>query len=373
MEVHEPNCVKVDSDCTDNFVPCVVPCPTECNEMALITKEYLAKFLETDRDLKYGEDSSSRITEVHEPNSDCTEVIMLQGATNNLHESEHSGPPKSNETALFTKEDLEGDCPDRDLKCVEESSARIVEVHEPNCVKTEVIFQGTTNYLRESEQSVVPCPKKCNETALFTKEDLTKHLENDCPNINRQLHFQAALDSVNSINSTVLNKQESMTFKVTEFTTKMNTNAIFYSPTFYSSQNGYHFQVAVYANGLYDGLGKFVSIYLYLIKGRCDEKLNWPMVANVRFEILNQIQDNGHHMKNMYIRAKDNMVVDKSMGYSRFLHHSLLRFKSVSSLKKNRKGRKCHEQRQRKYLKDKDNSLVFRVSIVDKDWLNCTV
>ena len=285
-------------------------------------------------------------------------------------------PKKSKKKILFTKKDLakhlENDCPDRDLECEEEGSC--THVHESNCDKkltiacpnsdcTEVVaLQDAKKHLEECDYSEIQCKyQKLGCSTKLPRKDILSHEEND------QLHLRMAL---NSINSTVLNKQESMTFKVTEFTTKKDSNAVFYSPTFYSSQNGYHFQVAVYANGLCDGVGEFVSIYLYLIKGRCDEKLNWPMVANVWFEILNQTQDSDHHRQKMSITVKDNMVVGENMGYSRFIHHSQLDLELVAGFRKTRK--KCHKQYQKKYLKD-DNSLVFRVSVVDKDWLNCTV
>lgn len=266
---------------------------------------------------------------------------------------------------------LENDCPNRDFKCshceVEGPYAHMVDVHEPQCIKrtvtcpntdcTEVMaHQVTRKHLQECDYSKVPC--KFQKLGCYTRvarKDIVSHEEDD------KLHLRMALDVVNS---TILNKHESMTFKVTEFTTKKDTNAVFYSPTFYSSSNGYHFKVAVYPNGLCDGMDEYVSVYLYVIKGKCDDKLNWPLVANVTFEVLNQIENQDHHKKKMSIQVEDNMVVGENMGYSIFIHHSHLEY--VSSHKKCRK--------QHRYLKD--NSLFFRVSIdmpTENPWLDCTV
>ncbi len=64
-----------------------------------------------------------------------------------------------------------------------------------------------------------------------------------------------------------------MIFKITDFQKRKDNNDRFYSPSFYTSPNGYHMRIRVDANGYGEGEGSHVSVYVFLLKGEHDDEL----------------------------------------------------------------------------------------------------
>ena len=183
-----------------------------------------------------------------------------------------------------------------------------------------------------------------------------------------KLHFHIALDKVVSleeeittIKNTIKDKEITylLTFKLNEFQKKKDNNdEYFFSTTFYSSPNGYHMQVQVYANGYAAGRGTHVSVLVHMLQGGHDAELKWPFIGNVTIQILNQLEDRNHHERIVHIK-ETNMVVGENWGCHEFIPHSKLANDPVKNTQ---------------YLKD--NTLYFRVSVDipdHKPWLECTV
>ena len=67
-----------------------------------------------------------------------------------------------------------------------------------------------------------------------------------------------------------------------------------YSHPFYSSPGGYKLCLSVYANGYDDGKGTHISVFVYLMKGKNDYKLQWPFEHSVTYGILNWKRNDNH-------------------------------------------------------------------------------
>ena len=147
-----------------------------------------------------------------------------------------------------------------------------------------------------------------------------------------------------------------MTFKLTDCYHKVENDEEFKSPSFYTSPEGYHMSVIVYANGNGRGRGTHVSVFVYIVEGKNDSKLKWPFIGNVKIELLNQLEDDSHHIKTVAFKVAQ---VGSSVGYCWFIPHSKLNHNPSNNTQ---------------YLKD--DTLYFRVSVEvpdHKPWLEYTV
>ena len=146
-----------------------------------------------------------------------------------------------------------------------------------------------------------------------------------------------------------------MTFKLTDYQHKVENDKDFMSPSFYTSPEGYHMSIKVDANGNSVGKGTHVSVYVHILEGSNDSKLKWPFIGSVKIELLNQLEDDNHHIKTVPFKMEQNKQVGSSLGYCWFIPHSELYHNPSNSTQ---------------YLKD--DTLYFRVSVKAPDhkpWL----
>ncbi len=102
-----------------------------------------------------------------------------------------------------------------------------------------------------------------------------------------------------------------------------------------------------------------MSVYAQVIEGEYDDKLNWPFVGIIKFELLNQLEDRNHYYEALKLTPRHNINVGDDRGYSEYIPHSEL-------------SRNCYYCTE--YLKD--DTLYFRIfaKVPDhKPWLECTV
>ena len=78
------------------------------------------------------------------------------------------------------------------------------------------------------------------------------------------------------------------------FSVYKRTNATWWSQPFYTSVNGYKLQLSVDVNGIGSGAGTHLSLYVRLMKGDNDDKLSFPLNANITVQILNILSDSNH-------------------------------------------------------------------------------
>ena len=278
---------------------------------------------------------------------------------------------------------LKNDCPNRDDKCeycgMKGTYVNIREVHDKICekkilpcfnveCKKEVRREDMDKHVNDyCEYTMVPCKYEsigCSKRMI--RRDIKEHEEDD-----DKAHLHMALDVLKDkmvpvvTNDTlvpVLKHGTSMTFKLVNFTSKKDNNAIFFSPSFYSSPGGYHLAIRVDANGSSDGKGTHVSMFCAVKKGRYDEELKWPFNGKITFTLLNQIQNDKHHAKFVTVKPPHDKYMrpgGTAWGKPQFILHSDL----------------AHDpENETQYLKD--DTLYFKVLVKPaehKPWLECTV
>ena len=156
----------------------------------------------------------------------------------------------------------------------------------------------------------------------------------------------------------VLSREEKFIFKLPHYVIMKEKNEMFFSEPFYTHSSGYKMCIVIDSSGCGGGKNTHVSVFKKILAGRYDNQLHWPLLGTVTCELLNQIEDNNHHRKDITFIASSDMRVGGSFGYSKFLPHSSLGHNPATNTK---------------YLMD--GSLYFRVSVkVDnhKPWLVCT-
>ena len=135
---------------------------------------------------------------------------------------------------------------------------------------------------------------------------------------------------------------------------------IWHSNSFFAFQEGYEMRLGVSAAGSNDGEGTHVSVYLHLMKGPHDDKLeqsgHWPLRGAFTIELLNQLSDNNHHShlirfhhyfcSECTIRVLKGFMATKGLGTSQFISHKTL-------LHHNNSGYRIND------------SLMFRISYED--------
>ena len=167
---------------------------------------------------------------------------------------------------------------------------------------------------------------------------------------------KATVDSIRTIdNYKALKNNESVIFEITNFKACKASELYVDSNSFYSHPGGYKMCIRIYPNGDKGGKGSHVSVSTVLIEGCYDNKLHWPFLGTVTFELLNQLEDNNHHRMVMSHHASEDRRVGSCRGNSKFLPHSSLGHKPATNTQ---------------YLLD--DTLYFRVSVkVDshKPWL----
>ena len=284
-----------------------------------------------------------------------------------------------NEIKYFMRKDrdkhLKRECPFRDYKCehcgMKGMYEDITQVHDKTCKKKIVPCPNlacpetiqrrmTKRHLEECDYSEIPCKyRKIGCGVKMMRKDMPKHEDDE-----DKLHLHKALDKVIELttfkdsvveNLTTLREDGSWTFKMEEFQF-MKDNERSSSSSFYSSPNGYHMQVKVYANGVGDGKGTHVSVCVHMLEGKHDAKLKWPFTGSVSIQLLNQLKDKNHYEKTLYLKKASGIGKKK-----KYIPHGELAYDMLMNTQ---------------FLKK--NTLYFRVSVsVDVDmpdnkpWLEC--
>ena len=244
--------------------------------------------------------------------------------------------------------------------------ADITQVHDNTCEKkkipctntecTETSERGKMKWHLDNvcEYTIIPCKYKnigCN--VEIQRKALKAHEDED------SIHLHLAMNTVvKLIETETLRNEQSIVFKLIDYKEKKENNEEFTSPSFYTSPEGYHMAISVYVNGYGHGKGTHVSIFVEILKGKFDAKLTWPFTGNFKIELLNQLADKNHQVKEITFETEDNARVGDDWGYSAFIPHSDLSHNPSNNTQ---------------YLKE--DTLYFRVSVKPEDrkpWLECT-
>ena len=95
--------------------------------------------------------------------------------------------------------------------------------------------------------------------------------------------------------------------------------------------------LVVYANGVGDGAGTHVSVYVYLMRGEHDDKLTWPFRGDITIQLVNQNRAQNHFESIVHVtnengaadNEKSGRVISRerakySFGYRTFISHAKL-------------------------------------------------
>lgn len=94
---------------------------------------------------------------------------------------------------------------------------------------------------------------------------------------------------------TYITEAPPFTIAVDRFEQLKKSDSAFTSRPFYTHPRGYRMCIKVWANGLLDGKGSYVSVACHLLKGERDDQLKWPFCGNVHLRLMNQRGDQHHY------------------------------------------------------------------------------
>ena len=266
---------------------------------------------------------------------------------------------------------LKAKCPNRIHTC------KLCKVTGPHVYMTE-------DHDKVCEKKVVPCPRTKSGCSVRTQRDKIKqHLKFKCNYIEhccefesigcmariyrtevethtreaREKHIDLAMDALSfrERQHKTLSHGEAFVFKVSGYCEKKTKGEIFYSQAFYTHPDGYKMCVRVDFSRDGDIRGNHLSVFILILQGQNDVKLRWPFQGSVKYELLNQLEDDNHHTKVSRFTDTDKLDIANMKGYPSFLPHALLLHNFIKKTE---------------YLRD--DTLYFRVSVkVDnlKPWL----
>lgn len=178
----------------------------------------------------------------------------------------------------------------------------------------------------------VECPNNCHieqsilAMGVFKQSHLQKHLEQECS--------QRVVTSSKQSETHFANKQASIfpvTATLTSFSACKAQNVVWFSPPFLTTKEGYKLQLRVYPNGFGSAVGTHVSVFVCIVHGEHDEKLQWPLKAEMVVDILNWRGDEGHHSKKVYFlgdglcnEVKKSYLSPFGTGHAEFISHATL-------------------------------------------------
>ena len=112
-------------------------------------------------------------------------------------------------------------------------------------------------------------------------------------------------------------------------------NSYFVSPTFYTSECGFHLQMTVLPNGHQKAAKRYISLLFHILPGSHDNKVSWPFVGSLKVEVLNHSANSDHFQKvanfkkypEKYFRRPDSFPKDHKKG-----GWGILRFMKIDKL-----------------------------------------
>lgn len=120
-----------------------------------------------------------------------------------------------------------------------------------------------------------PCPNRCSATAV-KRNHLKRHVEQEC------VLRVVGGDIPQTANQCI--QVAPIAATMTSYTEHVGTGKTWYSPPFYTHKNGYKVHLRVDANRYKRG---YVSVLVCVLKGEYDNKLAWPLYAQVRVALYN--------------------------------------------------------------------------------------
>ena len=370
---------------------CKTPCPNKCkenNEIQMILRKDLEKHLTEqcmNRDYKCQhrgkKDTFANITGIHDdtcekkvlpcPNADCPDSMQRAKIKQHLvNDCEHTVISCKYEgigcDVKMKRKDM-GAHEQDDKAHLHQALTTVVKLKEYTtklsigffCLFVVVVWSSFLLY-NENTKTVQDRLQSATETLTSMKEAVQDRLQSATETITSMKEENKAVqDRLQSATETITSMQKklkSVLFKIINYEKKKKNNEVFSSQSFYT---GYNMYIKVHPNGVGDGEGTHVSVFVHILKGDNDDNLKWPFIGTVKIELLNQLEDNNHHLMTVPFNQEEDAHVGSAWGYRWFTPHSKLTHDLVNNTQ---------------YLKD--DTLYFRVSVEvsgHKPWLECTL
>ena len=97
-----------------------------------------------------------------------------------------------------------------------------------------------------------------------------------------------------------------LTFTILDFPDKKKHDVVIHTPPFLTHDRGYKMCLQIFCNGDNRGKGKFLSIYVYIIKGEYDDFLQWPFSGSITVEVRNLLKNSYNHVKTIIFDCHSN-------------------------------------------------------------------
>ena len=291
------------------------------------------------------------------------------------------------------------ECPNRSHNCPrcneEGRYSEMTTTHFESCSKVKVTCPnaecGTKRLRGDIPEHRQTCPfeeEACKYAEIGCEQKRMRKMK-DKHESDDKFHFHLALgtmlDIKQQLNTLVSEKQAtavkqlpattpSYTFKIANFSRyKEAGNPLFFrssknrfeTPPFYTHKGGYKMRVEICANGFGSGADTHVSVVLWIMEGENDRDnhLPWPFKATATITLLNQLQEQGHHIRDIMLIQQHGLYPGGDDGYCFEVDH----YCSHEKLGHN-EATNCQ------YLKD--DCLYFRVTVTPtghKPWLVCNI
>ena len=147
---------------------------------------------------------------------------------------------------------------------------------------------------KETKRELAKTKEKLSDTEVKLRE--TEQRQNEAI-----AKLSVAISHIFMSNGLVKNG-ESVTFRMPNFSYYRRSGKVWYSPPFYY-RKGYKMCLAVYANGVGEGVGTHVSLSLLLLRGEYDDKLEFPVILyRCRFHINSESVGIGLGLLSVHLR-----------------------------------------------------------------------
>jgi len=137
-----------------------------------------------------------------------------------------------------------------------------------------------------------------------------------------------------------------VTFKITKFSQWLER---WHSGPFFTFKEGYQMRLVVYGDGSDTGKGTHISLFLHLMKGPHDDKLeqssHWPLRGTFTIEILNQLNNSDHFSSFIQFhhhicskctnRVLEGVAAKSTYGIAQFISHDTVLHHNNNAYSKN--------------------------------------
>ena len=165
-----------------------------------------------------------------------------------------------------------------------------LDEHEKKCTKNVVKCQYCNeNYHRgdinehlltcHKANAIVTCPNRCSNPKQ-KRDTIKAHLENECP-LRVIIPPNGALPITANGETSIV----PVSFTMLDYLKHLESGQPWYSPPFYTRENGYKLSIRVDAK--LNKESNHLSVHACVLKGDYDDQLQWPIHAEVRVSLLN--------------------------------------------------------------------------------------